>query len=145
MGHERHWCNSKLSHHGNQSLAVSCLVYPLPIVCGPERRVLYYVANDYSIHISVLIGTEAGIDLSMFVTSRHLQNVVVVNQPTASSPLVQHVTVVPRASTYMVLTMVLMVLCLLQCNLAALLCLIPALIFAMMVSRAWTVLFTRTE
>lgn len=62
-----------------------------------------------------------------------LQNVVVVTQPGAP-PVVTEVTVTPRATTYITLTVVLMVLCLIQCNFAALLCLIPALTFAVMVS-----------
>ena len=61
-----------------------------------------------------------------------LQNVVVVNQPSAA-PQTIHV-VHNRANDHMVLTLVMMVLCFLHGNLPAFICLIPALIFAMVVS-----------
>ena len=57
---------------------------------------------------------------------------MVVNQPSAA-PQTIHV-VHNRANEYMVLTLVMMVLCFLHGNLPAFICLIPALIFAMVVS-----------
>ena len=62
-----------------------------------------------------------------------LQNVVVVNQPSAP-PQTIHV-VHNRANNHMVLTLVMMVLCFLHGNLPAFICLIPALCFAVVVSR----------
>lgn len=61
-----------------------------------------------------------------------LQNVVVVNQPSAP-PQTLHV-VHNRANDHMVLTLVMMVLCFLHGNLPAFICLIPALCFAVVVS-----------
>lgn len=61
------------------------------------------------------------------------QNVVVVNQP--SAPATIGVTVIPRANDYLALTVVMMVICFIHGNLPAFVCLIPALIFANMVSR----------
>ena len=61
------------------------------------------------------------------------QNVVVVGQPST----VPHTTIVqprPRASEYLALTLVLMILCFLHGNLLAFFCLVPALICSCVVS-----------
>lgn len=56
-------------------------------------------------------------------------NVVVVNQPQPTQPIVQ-VSRPPQAPSYLILAAVLMVVCLLHGNFPTLTCLIPALIFA---------------
>lgn len=62
------------------------------------------------------------------------QNVVVTNQPNMR-PEVHHVAVAPRAREHLILTVVMMVICGLHCNWPAFVCLLPALLFALVVGR----------
>ena len=61
-----------------------------------------------------------------------MQNVVVVGQPTAPNTTVIHRQ--PQANDYLIFTVVLFVLCLIHCNLLAVVLLIPALICSTTVS-----------
>lgn len=63
-----------------------------------------------------------------------IQNVVVVNQPSAPQTVVTH-QVIPRANDHMVFTIVMLVICCIHGNWLALICLIPALIFSLSVSQ----------
>ena len=66
-------------------------------------------------------------------THIHMQNVVVVGQPTAPPTTVVHATRY-RANDYMVFTLVLFILCLIHGNILAIVLLIPALICSVTVS-----------
>lgn len=62
-----------------------------------------------------------------------MQNVVVVSQP-STVPTTRVIEAHPHANDFLVLTVVMMVVCFFCGNLLAYICLVPALIFSIMVS-----------